>query len=225
MGFRRINRYFGRKNMKIYKLSVVNKTLEVHPIDDYYENPKYDSMQKGSKKKYFNEKFHYKLLAEKEWCHEYREKCPKGCTFANVVKGSNLFFDEKALKLFEPLFDETIEVFPSASDIKKYFFINIMEGLENSWDRTQTKYKVLREEPLVIQKFLTSIHFYKNIVEGKHIFRINEDYPVIYVSDTFKEIYDENKLTGITFKLVWDSEGLPDDFEMNPVLEKNKLKR
>lgn len=126
---------------------------------------------------------------------------------------SNLFFDEKALELFEPLFDESIEFYPSSSEIKKYFCINIVEGLENLWDREKTKFKELSSDPFKVLKFTSNIYFYEDLVKNKHIFRINEKYPFIYVSDTFKNKYEENKLTGIAFELVWDSKELTNTLE------------
>lgn len=38
--------------MKIYEINTENNILGVYPIDDYYENPKYNQMKKEVKKNF-----------------------------------------------------------------------------------------------------------------------------------------------------------------------------
>lgn len=116
-----------------------------------------------------------------------------------------------------------IEYFPSEDEIKKYFYVSISDGLNEAWDKNKTEYDSFTSNPEKVLEFLSNIYFYEDVIKDKHLFRINEYYPYTYVSDTFKKIYDENNFKGIDFQLVWDSEGLPDDFEMNPVNPKSKM--
>lgn len=200
--------------MKIYKLRLENKTLGVHPIDDYYKNPKYNSLEKGTKKRYFKEEFHYELVGgDGKYYDEFREEYPQKYKLPNITKNGGLFFDEKSLEIMKDIFDENIEFFPSSNNIKKYFYINIMDGLENSWDRERTSFEILRPEPFKVLDFSSNINFNINIVKNRHIFKINEKYSFTYVSDTFKKKYEENQLIGLKFELVWDSEELTDTLE------------
>lgn len=208
--------------MKIYEIDTQNKILGVYPIDDYEGNLKYDHMQKGSKKKYFKDEFTYELIdGENNKYVDEHEEYSNDYIIGNIVEvGMNLFFDEKALEKTRELFDENIEVFSSTDELKKYNYINIIDGLDNAWDKEKTEYKSFGSNSSKVLKFLSAIQFHEDAIKDKHIFKINEHYPYTYVSDTFKKIYDENKLIGLDFYLVWDSEGMPENFEMNPITKK-----
>lgn len=201
--------------MQIYTIRVTNDALGLYPVDAYYKNPKYDTMQKGDKSKYFDSPFSYEL---KDGKGNVKTSSTKKWIIPNIaIMGSKIYIDENVKEKTAHLLGDNTNLYESDDILKKYYYVDITEGLENSWDYEKTDVKWLSEEPPVVLRLLSSPAFNYDVVKNHHLFKINENYSSIYVSDEFVKICEENEFTGIRFKLVWDSEGLPEDFEMNPV--------
>ncbi len=131
--------------------------------------------------------------------------------FGNIQSGfGGYYLDGKAYEMLNDLFDESVELYPAKSHIKEYKLLYVKDVLENSVDYDKSRIKWAKSVKNTVIRFI-KYHFNEDLIEHKHIFRIRETGADLYVSEKFRQRCVDNNLTGIDFRLVYDSED--DDIE------------
>lgn len=114
-------------------------------------------------------------------------------------------FGENALAMLYPIIKNSIEPLELLFEDKKYYGINVVSVLDVI-DYSKSKYRMYSDgnRIMAFQKYV-----FKQTLDIKtyNIFKIiDEPTRRAFVTDKFKMLVEENKLTGFIFKLVWDSE-------------------
>ncbi len=126
-------------------------------------------------------------------------------------------FSKKALDVLREMVDADAEVLKLDFDECEYFAINITTVLDVV-DYSKAKYKTFQNSKKIMR--FEKYEFRKcPELESHNMFRIPDElrgYP--FVSDKFKNLVEENGLTGFSFDLVWDSEA--EDAASAPVVAK-----
>lgn len=112
-------------------------------------------------------------------------------------------FDKKAVVLLEELIDGFVEILPAKCLNGEFFIINVTEVI-NCLDYKKSEFKTFKDGKRIMR--FISYEFIKELVEGKHIFKIvDEPNRRPFVSDEFKKRVESSNLTGFKFELAWDS--------------------
>ncbi len=126
--------------------------------------------------------------------------------FGNIQSGfGGYYLDDKAYEMLNDLFDESVELYPAKSHIKEYKLLHVKDVLKNLVDYDKSKIKWLNKEEKRAMRFI-KYYFDKEMIKDKHVFRIAELLTPLYVSEKFRQRCRDNNLTGIDFRLVYDSE-------------------
>lgn len=113
-------------------------------------------------------------------------------------------FSKKALECLYPLIKNEIEVLPLIFEEREYFGINVIKVLD-AIDYEKSIYKTFRDGKRIMA--FKKYFFIPDKIKNVSIFKITDEKTrYAFVSDEFKTIVENNKLTGFKFKLVWDSE-------------------
>jgi len=112
-------------------------------------------------------------------------------------------FDRVAVEKLGEYLQGVTEVLPLDCNDGEFFAINVIEVLD-CIDYNDSEYKSFSDGS--IMRFIKYV-FNKEIVSGKHIFKIiDEPLARPFVSDEFKERVEESNLVGFKFELAWQSE-------------------
>ena len=111
----------------------------------------------------------------------------------------------KALDILSPIISESSEVLKLITDDGEYYGINVTAVL-NVIDYSKSEYRTYSDGKRIMA-FKKYAFVKKSELINHNIFKITDE-PTrrAFVSDKFKTMVEENKLTGFKFKLVWDSE-------------------
>ncbi len=190
--------------MRIYSIETQNKVGGV--VEHNYQginDIRYMAKYVGSKKSIITDliELQYEDIDGKIVTKETSE-----VKFVNIHSGlGGYYLDDKAYEMLNDLFDESVELYPAKSHIKEYRLLYVKDVLESSVDYAKSNIVWLDEEEKRAMMF-EKYHFVKGIVEFKNIFRIQETGADLYVSEKFRQRCVDNNLTGIDFRLVYDSE-------------------
>lgn len=113
-------------------------------------------------------------------------------------------FSRHALNCLERLISKDVEILPLDFQEREYLGINVITVLD-AIDYEKSIYKTFRDGKRIMafKKYV----FLPNVIKDIPIFRIiDEKTGYAFVSDKFKQVVEENNLSGFKFKLVWDSE-------------------
>ena len=105
-----------------------------------------------------------------------------------------------------PLISENVEILPLAFDEGEYFGVNTTTVLE-ALDYEKSEYRTYSDGKriMLIEEYV----FIEAKVKDVPIFKIvDERTRYDFVSESFKEIVEENELKGFKLELVWDSEDI-----------------
>ena len=112
-------------------------------------------------------------------------------------------FSRRALDYLKPLIAPHVEVLPLSFDEGEFFAINVITVLD-AVDYQNSVYKTFRDGKRIMS--FKKYAFHESIVAGVPIFKISDErVRYAFVSDEFKQIVEQNKLTGFVFRLVWES--------------------
>jgi hypothetical protein len=112
-----------------------------------------------------------------------------------------LLCDKRALEFIQPLIAKSAEVLPLHSQEGNFYIVNITDVID-CLDHSASEFEYFRSGD--IKRILRYI-FKSDCINGKPIFKIREKQRgPIYVSDEFKAHVESNKLTGLTFRKVWE---------------------
>lgn len=113
-------------------------------------------------------------------------------------------FDKKAVEVLKDLLEGYAEILPLECQEGEFYAINVIEVLD-CIDYDKSDFKTFRDGKRIMR--FKKYEFKKQIVEGKHIFKIvDEPLRRPFVSDEFRQRVIDSKLAGFVFELVWDSE-------------------
>lgn len=136
-----------------------------------------------------------------EMKRQYKSKkmCNIPYFFSNL-----LIFDDVTLNFMSELLKEAnVEILPINCVEKNLYVINILDNfaVDEVLDLAKSKFEYFdnSDKVMYVKKYV----FKESAVLKKDIFSV---YGEIMVSDKFKQIVENNKLTGIEFHLKWDSE-------------------
>lgn len=117
---------------------------------------------------------------------------------ANFMWFLGITVDKKAKNILAPLIDHSVEFLPLITSVGEYWVINIsVIDCLNVNDSVVRKFK----EGRIMD--VTKYAFYEEKIKNVHIFLIPELLSIsVFVSDEFKQIYEENGLTGLLFSPV-----------------------
>lgn len=115
-----------------------------------------------------------------------------------------IIFSKKAIECLKPLINNYVEVLPLECSEGEYTLINIITVLK-AIDYEKSVYDTFSDGKRIMS--FDKYSFLPQVVSGIPIFKItDEKIGRGFVSDEFKKVVEENKLSGFKFKLVWDSE-------------------
>lgn len=113
--------------------------------------------------------------------------------FAGGMLGFSV--NEKAYSIIKPLISNQVVFLPLNTEVGLYYELDIQEI--NCVD-TENSEKVLFSDGKIMR--ITQYKFYEDKLEEKHIFKSSDAMlKPIFVSNEFKKLVEENKLTGLTF--------------------------
>lgn len=114
-------------------------------------------------------------------------------------------FSKKALDILRPVIRNSIEELELKFPEADYYGINVTKVL-NVIDYSKSKYRMYSDGKRIMafQKYAFKIC---DELINNNIFKIvDEPRRRAFVSDKFKQVVEDNELSGFKFKLVWDSE-------------------
>lgn len=174
-----------------------------------YEADKYDSFTFPNPievfDQYFEPYFDGTLIGNK-WgdvkFETYRsDKVSSDCTGI----GSQIpIFNERAAQVLSPFLNANVELLPIQHPAQRFYAVNVtrlIDGLD--YDKSEVQYAEGHPGFVVdVSRFV----FKLDVIRDYPIFKIPEFKRLrVFVTDTFKEAVEANRLTGFTFKLLWDS--------------------
>ncbi len=113
-------------------------------------------------------------------------------------------FDEKAKNALKNILNNKVEFLPLDCENNSFFAVNVINILD-CIDYNKSVYKTFSDRKRIMRFIKYS--FIEKKINAQHIFKIiDEPLKRPFVSDEFKNIVEENNLTGFIFKLAWDSE-------------------
>ncbi len=190
--------------MRIYSIETQNKVGGV--VEHNYQginDIRYMAKYVGSKKSIITDliELQYEDIDGKIVTKETSE-----VKFVNIHSGlGGYYLDDKAYEMLNDLFDESVELYPAKSHIKEYKLLHVKDVLKNLVDYDKSKIKWLNKEEKRAMRFI-KYYFDKEMIKDKQVFRIAELLTPLYVSEKFRQRCVDNNLTGIDFRLVYDSE-------------------
>lgn len=190
--------------MKIYTLSLQNNIAEL-VARDYkgIEDKRFNSKYIGSKRNIITEEIN--LYYEDIDGNEIHEEEPNA-KFVNISYGRGVYyFDNKAYEVLKDLFDDSCEFYSAKTDLKEYKMLYVNKSLTKTFDYEKTQAKWSKAAPDKVIRFI-KYSFNEDVVKNKHIFRIEELSVPLYVSDEFRQRCIDNNITGLDFRLVYDSD-------------------
>lgn len=114
-------------------------------------------------------------------------------------------FSRRALNILSSIISESSEILELITDDGEYYGINVTAVLDVI-DYSKSEYRTYSDGKRIMA--FKKYAFLQNPELSKHnIFKITDE-PTrrAFVSDRFKNMVEENGLTGFKFKLVWESE-------------------
>lgn len=109
---------------------------------------------------------------------------------------------EKAWLILKPFIDKSVEALPLQSKEGTFFVINVLKRPKLNLSKSEVS-RFSDGGIIRIQKYA----FVKSSVSGKNIFIPEEiAYSKPIITEDLKKIIEENKLKGLIFKEIWDSE-------------------
>lgn len=107
-------------------------------------------------------------------------------------------FDKVTLESVMDLIKDSIEVLPLLCPDGEFYAINVIEVL-NCINYDKAEFKTFRDSKRIMR--FIRYEFIKNIVSGKHIFKIvDEPLRKPFVSDEFRQRVIDSNLNGFIFK-------------------------
>lgn len=191
--------------MKIYTVKIDGEYCPINiKLHKSAFDIEYDISYVGSKKDVIVEPIE---ISHTDINGEEVDKESKDNKFANIGKGpAGIFFDEFAYDKLSDLFDGTCEFYKCVANTgTKYYYLNIVSTISDAIDYDKSDIKWLNEDEKRAMRF-KKYYFNAEKIGTKSIFRIEEDRNVVYVTNEFVEICTLNKIKGLKFTLVWDSE-------------------
>lgn len=114
-------------------------------------------------------------------------------------------FSKKALEILRPLIQDSIEELELQFSEVEYYAINVITIL-NVIDYDKSEYIKFSDEDRIML-FEKYVFKKSDVLMNYNIFKIvDEPEGDAFVSDYFKQIVEDNKLSGFKFELVWDSD-------------------
>lgn len=127
----------------------------------------------------------------------------KKSDFGEIEDLGCFIISEKVVNSLLPILNESIELLPFKTDEGYCYLLHVAGFLENALDEELTE--ITRVTGGIINN-IENIHFRKNIILEKSIFKISELPYVMYITDKFWDSYKESNLIGLSFsddELIW----------------------
>ena len=133
---------------------------------------------------------------------DHRKKTRLG-DYVSKLDGDVMILEKKAIEKLYPIMGE-VEILPLICDFGDYWAVNILNVLD-CIDYDKSEFVWLNEEEHRIMYFKKYV-FRSEQIEGHHLFKII-DLPksAIFVDDIFVDLVKKCKITGFSFKPVWDA--------------------
>lgn len=120
---------------------------------------------------------------------------PALCTGIKVV-------NDKTKRILENVLHNEVEFLPLVHSTESFWIVNVVNLVDAIDYDTAIPF---RATPTIITHFKQH-GFYKEKVSNQWIFKLPEmPFTRIYVTEAFKEVVEQNNLTGFQFEQVWDS--------------------
>ena len=117
-----------------------------------------------------------------------------------------MVLSKRGLNALKDILKDSVEIIPLQCKGREYFVVNIL----NIIDALNYNNAELKRLSTGLVVGLTKYSFLKEKIQDKNVFKILlngiEMVTEIFVSETFKNIVEENELKGFKFEEVWDSE-------------------
>ena len=112
-------------------------------------------------------------------------------------------FNKKSLDILFTKIKNEVEILPLRIGNENLYGINVLTILD-AVNYEKSDYKMFRDGKRIMK--FNKISFKDSIIQGKNIFKIVDlKRSLIFVSEEFKRIVEENGLEGFLFELAWDS--------------------
>jgi hypothetical protein len=109
-------------------------------------------------------------------------------------------FSKKAIDVLNKLISPHIEILGLQGITNEYYLINVMEVI-NCLDYENSLIRRFKSSGRI--KGIDRYAFNENLLEGIHIFRIPETLLIeIFVSEQFRQLYEDNQLEGLLFSKI-----------------------
>ncbi len=112
---------------------------------------------------------------------------------------------DEAINVLSPFINNSVEYLNVLFEEKKYTMVNVTKVL-NVIDYEKSEYKTFSDGKKIMRFIKYNFRMCDELLENDIFKLIDEPRRAPFVSDRFKKCVEENKLTGFTFELVWDSE-------------------
>ena len=113
-----------------------------------------------------------------------------------------IVFSEKALQILTPLTEETVEILPLKCNSGQFVILKVTDVID-CLDYSRAKVRRFPSSGRVMD--ILSYAFKTERLDNKNIFKIPEQKARVYVSQTFKECVENNKLEGLIFREVYSN--------------------
>jgi len=126
------------------------------------------------------------------------------CKLGNITDFEGILtLDKIALESLKDLIGNNAEILPIYYNDKEFYLINVIKFVDVI-NFEKSKYKSLSNGKIVV---FDNYVLDKTMIADNDIFKMKGDAPIVdVVSDRFKQRVEEKRLTGVGFRLVWDSE-------------------
>ena len=129
-----------------------------------------------------------------------RQKRIKVADFTRLAISAPVFFP-RGWAILKPLIGHEVEALSLETPIGPAFAINIL-GLIDALNHSACECSYYTDGKIMqVKKYM----FLLDKVANVHIFRVPECYSTVFVTDTFKHLFELHNLTGARFTRVWDS--------------------
>lgn len=112
-------------------------------------------------------------------------------------------WDNYARDVLDDLVDGEVQFLPAELDGKRYWIVNVTNLLDAlDWERSD--YELFDDGGI---KWVKEYQLKEDVVRGQSIFKLSDDpldFP--FVSEELKQRAEERGITGLRFRLAWDSE-------------------
>ena len=114
-------------------------------------------------------------------------------------------FSKRALNILSPIISESSEALELITDAGEFYGVNVTAVLDVI-DYSKSEYRTYSDGKRIMAFKKYAFLLNKELIKH-NIFKISDEpNRRAFVSDRFKNMVEENGLTGFKFKLVWDSE-------------------